>query len=259
MAMAGLRWVIGVGVGFGCLAGPVGGCTNGRGGGALAGMVLIQGGQFVRGGKYKVRVGSFYIDRFEATNEQYCRFLNAGNEQHWNAKQEIENVSGRFVSKSGKGRWPVYAVSWPDAAAYATWVGKRLPTEAEWEFAAAAGRGRKYPWGDEPITPQRSNFGGKVGHPVNVGSYPAGKTPEGVYDMSGNVAEWCSDRFGASYYAVAPVEDPTGPKEGARRVRRGGCFAMAAADQACAARGSSPESYRPRCIGIRCVRSREGP
>lgn len=220
-------------------------------------MALIPAGEFLRGGKWKVRVGSFYMDRYEVTNHEYCQFLNANPERagFWNEKQEIERIDGKFCPKPGKEKWPVYAVAWHEAAAYTAWADKRLPTEAEWEYAAGGRRHTKYPWGDEPLTLERANYGGHVGHPVAVGSYPAGKTPDGVYDLSGNVAEWCADWFDSGYYTLAPVDCPTGPKKGKRHVRRGGCFAMDAEAQERASRGSSPPLYRPRCIGFRGVRS----
>ena len=219
-----------------------------------SGMVFVRGGELVHDGKYKVRVRSFYMDQYEVTNQQYCQFLNDGSARHWNEKQEIEKQGTKFVSKCCKERWPVYAVSWVDAAVYARWAGKRLPTEAEWQWAAAGKERRKYPWGDEPITPARANFAKHAGHPQPVGSHPEGRTPEGVYDLSGNVAEWCGDWFDAGYYAKAPEDSPEGPEHGERRVRRGGCWAMDAEDQTSAARGSSPPDYRPACIGFRCVR-----
>jgi formylglycine-generating enzyme required for sulfatase activity len=76
-----------------------------------AGMVFIRGGEFVRGGKYKVRVQSFYMDQYEVTNEQYCKFLNDGNAQCWNENQEIEKRDGKFAPKPGKERLPVYCVA----------------------------------------------------------------------------------------------------------------------------------------------------
>lgn len=219
-----------------------------------SGMVFVRGGKFVREGGHEVRVRSFYMDQCEVTNEQFCEFLNDGDAGHFNDKQEIEKQGDRYLPKTGKERWPVYAVSWEDAVAYARWAGKRLPTEAEWQWAAAGNQGRTYPWGDDPITPMRANFGGHVGHPQPVGSHTEGRTPEGIYDLSGNVAEWCGDWFAEDYYDRAPEESPAGPEQGERRVRRGGCWAMAAEHQTSAARGSSPPDYRPACIGFRCVR-----
>jgi len=222
-----------------------------------AGMVLVRGGEFVRGGKWKVRIRSFYMDQHEVTNQQYCRFLNDKSEHSecWNDRQEIERIDGKFVPKRGREQWPVFSVAWHEAAAYARWAGKRLPTEAEWEFAAGGKHQTKYPWGNEAISPERANFGGNVGHPVAVGSHAAGKTPEGILDLSGNVAEWCADWFDPGYYGVAPEDNPTGPQKGERRVRRGGCFGMDAQAQERASRGSSPPMYRPGCIGFRCVRT----
>jgi len=223
-----------------------------------SGMAFIRGGEFVRGGKHKTRVRSFYMDQHEVTNAQFCEFLSDGHAACWNKEQEIEKKGGKFVPKPDKERWPVYCVAWQEADAYAKWAGKRLPTEAEWEWAAAGKERRKFPWGNEDITPERANYGGKIGHPMAVGSFPTGKTPDGLFDMSGNVAEWCRDWFDAGYYAKAPEDDPPGPEKAGepkpRRVRRGGCFAMEPADQTCAARGASAPNYRPKCIGFRCVR-----
>jgi len=219
-----------------------------------SGMIFVRGGEFLREGKHKTRVRSFYLDQYEVTNERYSEFLNDANAGHWNEKQEIVKEGARFVPKPNKERWPVYAVAWHDADAYARWAGKRLPTEAEWEWSAVGKTGRTYPWGNEPISPPRANFGGHVGHPEPVGSHPEGQTPDGIRDVSGNVAEWCRDWFDQGYYAHAPEDSPEGPEHGERRVRRGGCWAMGPEEQTGAARGSSPPDYRPTCIGFRCVR-----
>lgn len=223
---------------------------------APAGMALVPGGRFVRGGKWEVQLDSFYMDTHEVTNRRYCRFLNAKPQhaKHWNSQQEIQRVDGKFAPKEGKEDWPVYTVGWYDADAYARWAGKRLPTEAQWEYAAGGRHAARFPWGDQPISPQRANFAGNVGHPRPVGSYPQGKSPEGICDLSGNVAEWCADWYDPGYYAAAPKKNPPGAEQNQHRVRRGGCFTMAAKDQHRSARGSSPPTYRPRCIGFRCVR-----
>jgi formylglycine-generating enzyme required for sulfatase activity len=137
---------------------------------------------------------------------------------------------------SGRDDHPVVHVSWNDASAFCAWSGTRLPTEAEWEFAARGGRdGARFPWGDE-LEP-----GGK--HRMNVfqGRFPAentcddgyaGTAPAGAFDpngyglhnTTGNVWEWCADWFDAGYYAVSPSKDPRGPDSGTHRVMRGGSY-----------------------------------
>ena len=92
-----------------------------------SGMVFVRGGDFVRADEHKVRVRSFYIDRYEVTNEQYCEFLNDGYAAHFDVKQEIEKRGDRFVPRCCKERWPVYAVSWDDAVAYARWTASGCP------------------------------------------------------------------------------------------------------------------------------------
>ena len=131
---------------------------------------------------------------------------------------------------------PVVHVSHNDALAYCEWAGRRLPTEAEWEFAARGGlEGRRYAWGDEflPDSKHVANIWQGTFPTVNteedgyLGPNPAGAFPPngyGLYDTAGNVWEWCADRFSPHYYRRSPVQDPEGPKHGMGRVMRGGSY-----------------------------------
>jgi len=267
-----------------------------------SGMVLIDGGEYVRPGhyytsqsaelgerhgeKYRVRVSSFHIDKYKVTNEEYCRFLNDGNPGYWNSatwsniKREVGQVSNlpiaqtpgrqvenpphasnRFVVDAEKAKWPVIAVNWYQAVGYAEWAGKRLPTEAEWEFAAGGSEGRKYPWGNEKPDEPRGTF---VGDYMPVDAHPDGATPAGVFDLAGNCAEWCADFYDAAYYETAPpggmMIDPHGPAEGNsrngyRRMFKGFCRGPNTPEFfECNKRHARPPLLTA-AIGFRCVRS----
>lgn len=170
-----------------------------------------------------------------------------------------------------KKRWqhPVVHVSWHDARAFAAWAGKRLPTEAEWERAARGGLEQKrFPWGDE-LEP-----GGR--HRMNVwqGVFPASNSEDdghygvapaqaykpndfGLYQMTGNVWEWCWDWFDPAYYAASPRENPLGPAQGDRRVMRGGsylCHASYCNRYRTDARSANTPDSATTNLGFRCVR-----
>jgi formylglycine-generating enzyme required for sulfatase activity len=104
----------------------------------------------------------------------------------------------------------------------------RLPTEAEWEFAARGSQSRKFPWGDNESTPEHANYGELINRTTAVGAYPMGVTPEGIFDLAGNIWEWCLDWYNDKYYAECKkrgmARDPGGPKSGEYRVLRGGAY-----------------------------------
>ena len=201
----------------------------------MEGMVLIPAGEFQMGDHFNeghgnelpvhtVYLDAFYLDIYEVTNAQYGKFMNATGHsapRYWN------NSSYNAPEQ------PVVGVSWHDAVAYAEWAGKRLPTEAEWEKAARGGLiGKRYPWGDEAPDAggvYRANYyagdnsaADGYEYAAPVGSFPS--NGYGLYDMAGNVWEWCADGYDSSYYANSPRNNPLGPGSGSSRVLRGGSW-----------------------------------
>ena len=152
---------------------------------------------------HRVELDAFYLDVREVTVGQFREFVNQSGYSYnrWND-----------VAKYSPWDWyPMVYVNWNDTTAYAKWAGKRLPTEAEWEYAARGGLvGKRYPWGDQ-ITHDDVNYSGTFG----ANGY-------GLYDVAGNVWEWCQDWYGENYYSSSPVKNPLGPDTGSMRVLRGG-------------------------------------
>ncbi|RKU26969.1 hypothetical protein C6499_12580 [Candidatus Poribacteria bacterium] len=193
-------------------------------------MVLIPAGEFKMGTSsmplnvsygreeilvHTVYVDAFYMDKYEVTNAEYKKFLDANPE--WRKGSKLSASHGGYGDyylrywngnnyPEGKGDHPVVHVSWYAAMAYAKWAGKRLPTEAEWEKAARGGlTGKFFPWGNGFDT-TKGNYDDNVGDTTPIGQF----TPNGygLYDMAGNVYEWCLDEYDPDFYANSPRRNP---------------------------------------------------
>ncbi len=208
-------------------------------------MAFVEGGSFYMGDnngqidgkpRHEVTVNSFYMTKYEITNKQFCNFLNGidisidatiDGREYVNMNSEycqINYIDGQFIPDTDKGNFPVVMVTWYGADAFAKWAGSRLPTEAEWEFAANGGILC------DSTTYSGSNIVGEVswsnknskGSTHEVGT----KAPNelGIYDMSGNVWEWCNDWYDPKYYTFRSQKNPKGPENGTFRVLRGGSW-----------------------------------
>ena len=175
---------------------------------------------------HEVTLNAFWMDQVEVTNGMYGLCVQAG---ICRSPAEVRSDNReQYFGNAEFNDYPVVFVTWYDADAYCTWAGRRLPTEAEWEYAARSNDKRNYPWGDELPNEYTANFMNLVGDTTRVGSYAEGASPFGVLDLSGNVWEWVADRYRPDYYSKSPAENPQGPTEdevfNTFRVIRGGSF-----------------------------------
>jgi formylglycine-generating enzyme required for sulfatase activity len=226
----------------------------------MSGMVFVPAGEFLMGStgeevgrqadvdefpQRKVWVDDFYIDQYEVTNAQYKVFVDS-----MRVEAPPRWLNGNYGI--GEDGLPVVSITWEEAAAYARFVGKRLPTEAEWEKAARGTDARQYPWGND-FDRTRANNGD---HLMPIMSYPSGVSPYGAYDMAGNAAEWVDARYQA-YPRTEPlppnVPDRKEVFKGDRRVYRGGSWNTFPKYLRSANRESTQPGKRWVYIGFRCV------
>lgn len=226
-------------------------------------MALIAGGPFLRGSlpgvglddehpQRSIVLATFFIDRTEVRQRDYAECVTAGAcpAPRCNADRAID------WDPAARGAHPVVCIGWEEARAYCTFRGKRLPTEAEWEKAARGADGRPYPWGSAAPTCERANYEDCDHHDtLAVGSLPAGATPEGVFDLAGNVWEWVADWHMADYYDASAARDPEGPFQGEKKVVRGGAFPYGADDLLSAGRTFDLPEQHFEHVGVRCARS----
>ncbi|MYE88704.1 formylglycine-generating enzyme family protein [Candidatus Poribacteria bacterium] len=250
------------------------------------GMVLIPAGEFQMGSNdseaeesekpvHTVYLDAFYMDVYEVTNAEYKKFIDA-NPQWGKDRIPDDYHFGNYLKHwdgdnypSGRGEHPVVHVSWYGAMAYSQWVGKRLPTEAEWEKAARGGLvAQKYPWGDS-IDSSKANYGktwyAKRVPTTAVGSYAP--NDYGLYDMAGNASEWCLDAYNADFYKDSPLRNPIAGVESIEQIMndfmslrnphtlRGGSWASAPAELRIAFRAGHYPIPAYDHTGFRCAKT----
>jgi len=256
--------------------------------------VLVPGGPFTMGTStepwaldnehpaHVMHLAPFFIDTAAVTNGQYMAFIEAGGYEQpqwwtapgWAHRQASGSTAPQFWEREAGGWWrvrfgvreqvpadePVMHVSFHEAHAYATWAGKRLPTEPEWEKAArwdpATGRSRRYPWGDEDPGPEHANLGQRHLRPAPGGAYPRGASPLGVHQLIGDVWEWTSSTFrGYPGFTAFPYPEYSlvffGPEY---RVLRGGSFGTDAVAIRGTFRNWDYPIRRQIFAGFRCAR-----
>jgi formylglycine-generating enzyme required for sulfatase activity len=230
---------------------------------------------------HTVTVSGFEMSVYEITNAQYAKYLNealaagdvtvksesvkgakgtwSGNEYLYLSYSSgssnncwIRYGNNVFSVETGKENWPVVYVTWYGENSFAEWYGLDLPREAEWEYACRGGKQYKYGTDDGTISSSKANYNSYIGHPVDVGSYP--KNPFGLYDMSGNVWELCSDWHGS--YTSGSQTDPTGAIGGFSHVLRGGSWYDIGGVDYCraASRYGNCQCGRSGGVGFRVVR-----
>lgn len=224
---------------------------------------------------HPVTLNDFYLDQYEVSVAQYAAFLNrlGTYRQACNGfdcamprqrvgvtsyllEEEMGTNSVLYTPLTGFGNYPANFISWHGAVAYCEAMGGRLPTEAEWEYAARGSDGRTYPWGNEAPTELRAVFNSSSFDNLKpVNALPGGQSPFGIFGMAGGVWEWVADWYDENYYASSPELNPTGPERGITRSIRGGAWPLNnEADRIRSAnRSAAPPETTSASIGFRCA------
>lgn len=188
---------------------------------------------------HKVEMKGFWIDKVEVTNAMFLLCVKDGTCSPPQSTSSESHPS--YFNNADFNDYPVVNVTWDAARQYCEWAGRRLPTEAEWEYAARGTTINTYPWGEDLPDDTYANFNYMLSDTIQVGSYPAGASPFGAMDMAGNVFEWTNDYYDSKYYANGPASNPTGPELRTayfNRVVRGGSYADPEVDLRAAKRAS---------------------
>jgi formylglycine-generating enzyme required for sulfatase activity len=269
------------------------------GAGISSDMALIPPGEFTMGTpegsdgfpdehpERRVYLSGYLIDRFEVTNHAYAAFVHATGHRAPENSNQAATLWANNQPVPGIEQHPVVNVSWDDAATYCRWVGKRLPTEAEWEKAARGTDSRRYPWGNEwdftmansasywaqrtiefssgtdwdafwvngdgaRIAKEKGIQGEVLTMPVD--SFPRSVSPYGLFGMAGNAAEWVQDWYDPNYYPMALLSDPSGPSRGAIKAMRGGSWLKPARSLRTSDRDWGTMDSRPSGTGFRCAK-----
>jgi formylglycine-generating enzyme required for sulfatase activity len=224
-------------------------------------LIHLPGGTFQMGSEdgadderpvHSVKLSSYSIARYPVTNEQYSAFLLDSEPRTYAASTIQENFNHP--------QQPVTSISWYDAVAFCKWLSEitklpyRLPTEAEWEYAAAAGNTANiYPWGTRSWNEWPELHSLYQNGPSRIAQFEPNLF--GLYDFGMNIHEWCSDWYDSGYYAVSIERNPQGPKTGTRRASRGGSWRHQIKITRCAARSSIPPGMRYSDYGFRLSKS----
>ncbi len=200
---------------------------------------------------HTVTVGGFWIHKAEVTNQQYAACVAAG--VCTPPAQEVGTPY--WYAQSSKWNAPVSGVSWIQASQYCDNINSRLPTEAEWEYAARGSENRTYPWGEDQPTCSLLNYDNclEPSEPGNVRSYNDGASDYKLMDMAGNVSEWVNDWYDSEYYTSSPASNPVGPVDGTEKVYRGGSYLSSVEDINPVMRFSAEPEKHAADIGFRCV------